>query len=287
MPVVNSQWALLIGGAFRLIVGEIEIKHLSKICKWLLQVAVVTLGFCINIHEAIDVGANNFLFITISVIVVMLAGFGLSKSMRLDKNLSLLISSGTAICGGSAIASVSPVLKASGNDISIALTVVFALNALAVLIFPGMGTILQMNQNQFGLWCAVAIHDTSSVVGAAAVYGQQALELATTAKLARMLWIVPLMIALSIFKGGDSQFKFPWFILFFVLALVIGYSFSLPETLKGTIFDFSKALMALVLFLIGSTFKVNRATKIKPIVFGISLWVFIVVVSGYVILNFY
>ncbi len=184
-PSINSQWALLIGITFRVIIGYVEIKFIPNLCKWLLQISVVTLGLCINVQQAANVGTENFLYITVSVIVVLGFGWLMSKFVKIDPNLSILISTGTAICGGSAIASTAPIIRATNREISIALSVVFLLNAMAVLVFPNLGFAFEMTQSQFGLWCAVAIHDTSSVVGAAAIYGQEALELATTAKLTR------------------------------------------------------------------------------------------------------
>jgi len=284
---INGQLALLIGFAFRLIIGTVEIKIVPKLCKWFLQISVVTLGLCINIQEAADVGQENFLYITFSVIAILGLGWLISRFLKINANLSLLISSGTAICGGSAIASISPIIKAPNRDISVALSVIFILNALAVLLFPSLGHGLNMSQSQFGLWCAVAIHDTSSVVGAAAVYGQEALELATTAKLTRMLWIIPLMLLLSFLKKNDTKLKFPWFVLFFILALIANSLFPLSEVGEKAALNLSKGLMALVLFLIGSCLQLNRATVLKPLMFGVVLWSITVLASGYVILRFY
>ncbi|MBO3699471.1 YeiH family protein [Roseivirga sp. E12] len=286
-PLINSQWALLIGLAFRFVIGEIEIKFIPKLCKWLLQTSVVTLGLCINVQQAANVGTENFLYITVSVIMVLSLGWLMSKLVKMNTDLSMLISAGTAICGGSAIASIAPILRASNRKISVALSVVFLLNALAVLVFPNLGFALEMTQRQFGLWCAVAIHDTSSVVGAAAVYGQEALEIATTAKLTRMLWIIPLMLLLSFFRKNDSKLKFPWFVLFFILALISTSIFPLTRVTEHSVLSFSKGLMALVLFLMGSSLQINKSTGLKPVVFGSVLWIFTVVVSAFAILEFY
>lgn len=275
------------GIAFRFVVGHVEIKLIPKLCKWLLQISVVTLGLCIDVQQAANVGSENFLYITMSVMVVLGLGWLMSKFGKINTNLSMLISSGTAICGGSAIASIAPILRASNREISVALSVVFLLNALAVLVFPSLGFGLKMTQSQFGLWCAVAIHDTSSVVGAAAVYGQEALELATTAKLTRMLWIIPLMLLLSFFKKNDSKLKFPWFVLFFILALISTSIFPLTAVSEHAMLNLSKGLMALVLFLMGSSLQVNKTTGLRPMIFGTVLWAFTVIVSAYVILEFY
>jgi uncharacterized integral membrane protein (TIGR00698 family) len=209
--------------------------------------------------------------------------------MRLDTNLSFLISSGTAICGGSAIASVAPVMNAPVKDISVALGVIFLLNAAAIFVFPALGFAFDMTQTQFGLWCAVAIHDTSSVVGAASVYGQQALELATAAKLARVLWIIPVMLVLSMRKKSSRRLKFPWFVLFFVLAIIVNYMVPLPQSLTSGILQVSQTGMTIVLFLMGSTlaFSKLKAIGYKPLLFGITLWVLIASSSAYLIITFF
>jgi len=288
-PEINAPLALVLGLVFGTTIGNIGFKHLPKITKYLLQTAVVVLGFCISADQALSAGYEGFLLTAISVSAVLSLGLLLTKRFGLDKKMSLLISSGTAICGGSAIASMAPVIKASPREISSALAVVFVLNALAVFIFPGLGTLFQMTQQQFGLWCAVAIHDTSSVVGAASVYGKEALELATTAKLARVLWIIPLMLGMAIFTKSKKRFKFPWFVLFFILAMIFVTAFPLSEALTLDMFTFSKSLMSLVLFLMGAslTLKEFKIVGYKPLVYGIVLWVFVGVASAAWILAFY
>lgn len=286
-PSINSQIALLVGIGFRVIIGSVEIKFVPQLCKWLLQISVVTLGLCINVQQAASVGQENFLYITFSVIGILGLGWLISRFLKINTNLSMLISSGTAICGGSAIASISPIIRASNRDISVALSVIFILNALAVLIFPSLGHAFNMSQSQFGLWCAVAIHDTSSVVGAAAVYGQEALELATTAKLTRMLWVIPVMLLLSFIKKNDAKLKFPWFVLLFILALISATVFPLSKVNQVTILGLSKGMMALVLFLMGASLQISKATGLKPMMFGVILWAFTVFTSGYVILKLY
>lgn len=285
-PFVNSQLALIIGIVFRLIVGNVEIKFLSKLCKWLLQVAVIILGLRIDVQQAMNTGQENFIYVGLSVLMILVFGILFSRVIKLSKNVSMLISSGTAICGGSAVASLAPILRASNSEISVSLTVIFILNALAVLIFPGLGTVFNMSQTQFGLWCAIAIHDTSSVVGAAAVYGQEALEVATTTKLTRMLWIIPIMLLLSTLQKSGAKLKFPWFILMFILALILTSFFPLSEVTQEAVLNLSKAFMAGVLFLIGSTLGLNKATGAKPMLFGTALWVVIVIVSGCVIIHY-
>lgn len=277
------------GIGFRNFIGETGLKNGPVITKWLLQAAVIGLGFCINIQQAATAGTSSLLLIMCSVLTVLGLGLLLAKWMGLDRNLSFLISSGTAICGGSAIASVAPVMNAPVKDVSIALGVVFMLNAVAIFVFPALGFAFDMSQTQFGLWCAVAIHDTSSVVGAASVYGQQALELATTAKLARVLWIIPVMLVLSLRNKNDKRLKFPWFVLFFVLAIIVNYLAPIPQWLTSGIFQTSGVVMTMVLFLMGSTlaFSKLKAIGYKPLLFGIILWALVATTSGYLIVNFF
>ncbi|MGL5636025.1 MAG: YeiH family protein, partial [Bacteroidales bacterium] len=198
-----------------------------------------------------------------------------------------LISAGTAICGGSAIAAVSPVLKAKEHDISVALGTVFILNAIALFIFPPIGHWLDMTQQQFGTWAAIAIHDTSSVVGAGEVYGAQALQVATTVKLTRALWIIPLALVTSyIFKAKDQKISIPWFILFFVLAMIVNTFVPLPAALTNIISFISKKALTVTLFLIGSglSLSVIKEVGIKPLLLGVGLWVVIGISSLLVIL---
>ncbi|MGW8122801.1 YeiH family protein [Roseivirga echinicomitans] len=289
LPTINAPIALVMGFIYGSTMGNVGFTQMPKITKWLLQTAVVTLGFCIAVDKALSAGAEGFALTAISVFAVLGLGLFLTKRFHLDKKMSFLISSGTAICGGSAIASMAPVIKASTKEISSALAVVFLLNALAVLIFPSLGAFMHMTQHQFGLWCAVAIHDTSSVVGAASVYGNEALELATTAKLVRVLWIIPLMLVMTIFNKDKKQFKFPWFVLLFILAMVFSTVFPLSKAMSSNMFVFSKSLMSMVLFLMGAslTLKEFKVVGYKPLVYGATLWVFIGLSSAALILAFY
>ncbi|KYG75540.1 YeiH family protein [Roseivirga echinicomitans] len=289
LPAINAPIALIMGLIFGSIIGDVGFNQVPKITKWLLQIAVVALGFGIAVDKAIAAGSEGFTLTALSVVAVLGLGLLLTKRFNLDKKMSFLISSGTAICGGSAIASMAPVINASTREISSALAVVFVLNAVAVFIFPSLGAFMHMTQHQFGLWCAVAIHDTSSVVGAASVYGKEALELATTAKLVRVLWIIPLMLGMAVFTKDKKQFKFPWFVLFFILAMVISTFLPLPKALTLSMFTFSKSLMSLVLFLMGTslTLKEFKVVGYKPLVYGIALWIFVGVASAALILAFY
>ena len=196
---VSPAVALFAGIVLALFVGNPYGALSKKVSKYLLQAAVVGLGFGMNLHESLAAGKDGIIFTIVSVTGVMVIGYSIGRMMGILPKLSYLISAGTAICGGSAIAAVSPVVKADDNETSISLAVIFTLNAIALFIFPPIGEMLGLTQNQFGLWAAIAIHDTSSVVGAASIYGEEALKVATTVKLTRALWIIPLSIV-SIFK---------------------------------------------------------------------------------------
>ena len=259
-----------------------------------MQAAVVGLGFGMNLHESLAAGKDGIIFTIVSVTGVMVIGYSIGRMMGILPKLSYLISAGTAICGGSAIAAVSPVVKADDNETSISLAVIFTLNAIALFIFPPIGEMLGLTQNQFGLWAAIAIHDTSSVVGAASIYGEEALKVATTVKLTRALWIIPLSIV-SIFifarqnrnqEGEKTKINIPWFIFLFILAMVISTYISLPEGLLEVIKVASHKALSVTLFLIGCGLSVASIKKVgfKPVLLGVILWIIISVVTLFVVL---
>ena len=225
---IGSLWvspavALFMGIALALTIGAPYPKANKKVSKYLLQAAVVGLGFGMNLHSALAAGREGMLFTIVSVVGTMLIGMLIGyKFLRVDRDTAYLISSGTAICGGSAIAAVGPVIKAKPSSMSVALAIVFVLNAVALFIFPVIGHWLGLTQQEFGTWAAIAIHDTSSVVGAGAAYGEEALQVATTIKLTRALWIIPLALGTSfIFKSDGRKITIPWFILYFIVAIVL------------------------------------------------------------------
>lgn len=227
---VSAPIALLMGLVFALSLPNPYPKFNKKTSKYLLQVAVVCLGFNMNLQESLKSGSEGMLFTVVSVVGVMCLGVLIGYYMHLNRKTSYLIASGTAICGGSAIAAVGPVLKADENEMAVSLGVIFILNSIALFIFPPMGHMLQMSQEQFGTWAAIAIHDTSSVVGAGEIYGEVAMKTATLIKLTRALWIIPLAIAtMFIFRDKSSKISIPWFIFIFVLAMVANTYIPLPE----------------------------------------------------------
>ena len=280
---VSPPIALLLGLLFALLFGQAYPKFNKKVSKKLLQYSVVGLGFGMNLQASLQSGKEGMAFTIVSVVGTMLIGWLIGrKLLKVERNTSYLISSGTAICGGSAIAAVGPVLKAKDTEMSVALGTVFILNAIALFVFPVIGHALDMTQQQFGMWAAIAIHDTSSVVGAGAAYGEEALQVATTIKLTRALWIIPLALATSfIFKSKGQKISIPWFILFFVLAMIFN-TYVLSTTEVGTtighyINDFARKSLTITLFFIGASLSrdVLNSVGIKPLIQGVLLWIII------------
>lgn len=275
---------LFLGLAYALICGQGYPSFNKKMSKMLLQYSVVGLGFGMNLHESLASGKEGMTFTIISVIGTLAIGMLIGrKLLKVDRETSYLISSGTAICGGSAIAAVGPVIKAKPANLSVALAVVFVLNAIALFIFPSIGHWLELSQQQFGTWAAVAIHDTSSVVGAGAAYGEEALEVATTIKLTRALWIIPLALATSlIFKSKDSKITIPWFILYFIIAILLN-TFVLDRVPQvGTaVSGIARRFLTLTMFFIGASLSMDvlRAVGIRPLILGVLLWIVISVGS--------
>ena len=282
---VASSWvtppvALFLGLAFALLCGQAHPKFNKKTSKYLLQYSVVGLGFGMNLHSALASGKEGMEFTIISVVGTLIIGWFIGrKVLKVDRNTSYRIRSGTAICGGSAIAAVGPVLKANDSEMSVALATIFVLNAIALFIFPAIGHSLNMSQHEFGTWAAIAIHDTSSVVGAGAAYGEEALKVATTIKLTRALWIIPMAFATSfIFKSKGQKISIPWFIFFFVLALVVNtYLLGMTEAgiqVGNVINGFARKSLTITMFFIGASLSTNvlKAVGVKPLVQGVLLW---------------
>lgn len=280
---VTPPVALFLGLAFALSCGQAHPKFNKKVSKYLLQYSVVGLGFGMNLHASLASGKEGMEFTIISVIGTLLIGWVIGrKFLKVDRDTSYLISTGTAICGGSAIAAVGPVLKAKDTEMSVALGTIFILNAIALFIFPVIGHALDMSQQEFGTWAAIAIHDTSSVVGAGAAYGEEALKIATTIKLTRALWIIPLAFVTSfIFKSKGQKVSIPWFIFFFVLAMMFN-TYVLGTTSTGMMIgeginEFARKTLTITLFFIGASLSrdVLKAVGVKPLIQGVLLWVVI------------
>ena len=285
-PVVSPPIALFLGIIFINIFGQVF--NADKIIKIVLQVSIVGLGFGINLKQALQAGSEGFLFTVFSITLIVVLGIALGYIFRIDKIITQLISFGTAICGGSAIAAIAPILKADGKQTSVSLGIIFLLNALALFIFPEIGQYFNLSQYQFGIWSAIAIHDTSSVVGAASKYGHEALQTATTVKLARALWIIPISFMLSFLNKSGGKVKIPYFIGFFILAILVNSYFPAIKEVTNYVVDFSKSSLKVALFLIGTglSFQNFKNIGIKPLLLGIILWVVISVISLFAVLEF-
>ncbi|NLU30884.1 MAG: putative sulfate exporter family transporter [Bacteroidales bacterium] len=275
LPFVSPAVALCIGIVF----SFLGIRHdsIHRYTSRVLQVSIVLLGFGMGLEEVITASKSGFVQTLISVSLVMTGGIVLGRLLKVEKNTTLLIATGTAICGGSAIAAVAPIIKSENYQNSFALIVVFVLNAIALLLFPLIGQRLGLSQEVFGNWAAIAIHDTSSVVGAGAIYGEKALQVATTVKLIRALWIIPLSIVLAFFsKNGDKRsIKFPWFILLFVAAILFANIFPAFESSYAHFSWLGRRAMVVALFLIGSNITLHQIKQsgTRCFLLGVTLWV--------------
>ncbi|SMC71276.1 YeiH family protein [Pedobacter nyackensis] len=288
LPFISPALALLMGLAFAQLMDNPYAVSSEKATHLLLKLSVIGLGFGMNFFSAIKAGKEGILFTIASIFAVLSIGYLIGKLLKIDFKTSSLISAGTAICGGSAIAALSPVLKANEKQISVALGTVFMLNSVALFLFPAIGHWLHLSQSQFGLWCAISIHDTSSVVGAASKYGEQALQIATTVKLARVLWIVPVSFAAAcFFKTDKTKIQIPYFIALFILAILANTYLPFIAKVSPYVVSVAKSGLTLTLFLIGSglSFKTLKSVGISPLVQGLVLWVFISIVSLWTIIT--
>jgi uncharacterized integral membrane protein (TIGR00698 family) len=282
---ISPPIALCAGIIFGLALPHPYAADSRALSKFLLQASVVALGFGMNLHEVLRAGRSGFLYTALGIGFALLVGYGLGKLIAVRGTISYLISAGTAICGGSAIAAIGPIVQASGEEMAVSLGTVFILNAIALFIFPVIGSAFGLSQSQFGLWAALAIHDTSSVVGAASRYGNEALVIATTVKLARALWIVPLALVTAALKHSKSKVQIPWFIVLFCLAAVVSTYGPQELRLSQMFFQLGRLGLTVTLFLIGTG--ISRATLKevgwRPLVQGVLLWILVGVTSLYFI----
>ncbi|OOG73578.1 YeiH family protein [Flavobacterium sp. A45] len=279
-PIITPPVALVLGLVIANVSGHPFLHLNHKATNILLQVSVVGLGFGMNVHSAVTAGKEGFIFTVGSIIATIALGTMLGKWFKIQKKTSHLISCGTAICGGSAIAAIAPVIQSDEKQTSVALGVIFILNSIALFAFPLVGHWLNMSQNDFGLWCAIAIHDTSSVVGAANKYGAEALQVATTVKLARALWIIPVaLITAVVFKNKNSKVKIPYFIGLFILAMVCNTYFSPIASMAPHLVSIAKIGLTVTMFLIGAGLNstVLKSVGMFPLLQGVLLWVSIAV----------
>lgn len=287
-PYVSAPIALAGGFLFTLLLGNPFERLGHKISGFLLKASVVGLGFGMELNSALSAGRDGFWLTVASITLVLTLGFVIGKRLKMPRRTSHLVASGTAICGGSAIAAVAPAVKASEKEISVSLGVVFLLNAIALVVFPAIGHLLDLSQHQFGLWSAIAIHDTSSVVGAASAYGDEALAVATTVKLARALWIIPVsLLSAILFKSNGKKISIPWFILLFILAMLANTYLPFVGSFSPAVTAISKRALVLTLFLIGASLSVEKIKSVgwKPLALGIALWVTVSILSLLAIVN--
>jgi len=282
---VSPPVALALGLAFGLALPHPYGGEAKKVSKYLLQASVVGLGFGMNLHQVVQAGRSGFVYTTLGISFALLAGMGLGVLLGVQRVPAFLISTGTAICGGSAIAAVGPITNATDDEMAVSLGTVFVLNSVALLIFPAIGATLRLSQSQFGLWAALAIHDTSSVVGAAAKYGAEALAIATTVKLARALWIVPLSLGTAIVRGAKAKIQWPWFIGLFCLAAVCNTYLPAGTHAYSLAVKVAKIGLTATLFLIGSGISVATLKQVghRPLLQGIILWLLVSIGSLWLI----
>src|ERR1700730_15358574 len=282
---VSPPVALSLGIIFGLSIRH-PYPHFSRsAARILLQVSVVALGFGMNLHEIVKAGRSGFIYTALGISFSLIVGLALGKFLRIGGNASYLITAGTAICGGSAIAAIGPILHADDEEMAVSLGTVFILNSIALLTFPPLGGALHLTQSQFGLWAALAIHDTSSVVGAAAKYGAQALVVGTTVKLARALWIMPLALVTAAVKHSKTRVPLPWFILFFCLAAVVNTYVPAFANFDRWAFSAGRLGLTATLFLIGTgIYVVNlKDVRWRPLLQGVLLWIMVAAVTLYLI----
>jgi uncharacterized integral membrane protein (TIGR00698 family) len=283
--VISPPVALTLGLIFGLSFEHPYQADSRNLSRFLLQASVVGLGFGMNLHEVLRAGRSGFVYTAAGISFALIFGLLAGWLLRVNKTASILISTGTAICGGSAIAAVAPIIGASDEEMAISLGTIFILNSIALLIFPPLGWALHLTQTQFGLWAALAIHDTSSVVGATARYGPVALVVGTTVKLTRALWIVPVAIGAAIVKRSKTKIQWPWFILLFCLAAVASTYLTALTNFWLVLSNLGKLGLTATLFLIGTG--ISRATLRQvgwpPLLLGVLLWILVGVTSLWLI----
>ena len=280
-PWASPPLALLAGIGFGLLLKHPYKNESKAATKWLLQASVVGLGFGMDLKQVLAAGGSGLLYTAAGIVLTMLAGQALARALGVQKTIAYLVSTGTAICGGSAIAAVGPIVGADSDEMSVSLATVFLLNSAALLIFPPIGHALGLSEPRFGLWAALAMHDTSSVVGASAAYGAAALAVGTTVKLARALWIVPLCLATAALRRSSAKIQWPWFIGLFVLAAAIRSYLPGSDAFAPLLYRAARAGLTATLFLIGSGISRESLRQVgpRPLMLGVLLWLLVGSVS--------
>jgi len=274
LPFVSTGMALAFGMVFGIAVGNPWPKESSRISKTLLQLSVVGLGFGMNLSEVWTVGKSSILFTAVGIALTLAIGMLLGRLFGTERRTGALLSFGTAICGGSAIAAMAPVIKARDDESAVALATVFSLNAAALFLFPVLGHLAGMGGHDFGVWAGVAVHDTSSVVGAASAYGDGALGIATTVKLSRAIWIAPVVMLTAFFLKSDAKARVPLFIVGFLAAAVVAFAIPSAAPLWTGLSAVAKQCLAVTLFFIGAGLSPAMLKKVglKPLLHGVTLW---------------
>ncbi len=279
--LISTPWALLAGLIYGLTFAHPYHVDAKKLSAFLLQASIVALGFGMNLREVVHAGRTGFLYTFASISLALVLGLVIGRLFKVQHTSSLLISAGTAICGGSAIAAVGPIANAGEEEMAVSLGTIFVLNSVALFLFPAVGYALHLTQSQFGLWSALAIHDTSSVVGATAKYGAQALMIGTTIKLTRALWIVPVAFAVAIFKRSKTRIRWPWFIALFCLGAVAATYLPLLRPIDPKISRLGQAGLTVTLYLIGTGISRSTLKQVgwRPMLQGIVLWAIVAICS--------
>lgn len=281
-PVIDPPAALMIGLITAMSTGNPYIHMNSRVTNWLFKASIVGLGFGINLRHAVSAGTEGLLYILVSIAAAIIMGLFIGRALKVGRKTSFLISSGTAICGGSAIAAVAPIVGADEKEISVALGTVFLLNSAALFIFPAAGHLLGMTQHQFGIWSAIAIHDTSSVVGAASKFGEEAMRVATTVKLERALWIIPLsFLTVLMVKGDRKKIRIPYFIGLYIITMCLSTYIPQFNAEYIIIAAASRRGLTMTLFLIGSGLSPDaiKSVGIRPLMQGLFLWMTVTAIS--------
>lgn len=275
LPHVSSPSAMLLGFAFSFLFGNPLPVLTARASRVLLKLSVVGLGFGVNIVDVIALGQSSLLITVLLIAATVGVGSLLGRVLGVSGNTGLLISFGTAICGGSAIAAMAPVVKARNDEVAVSLATVFSLNAVALILFPLVGRLLQLSQHEFGLWSALAIHDTSSVVGASATFGAVALTVGTTTKLVRALWIAPCTLVAGMLNRSGKGVGIPLFIVGFVVAAFVSSWLPNYQVAWDNIYTVARQALVMTLFLIGAglTKELLKQVGMRPLLFGALLWV--------------
>jgi len=285
----NAALSIFLGIAFTFFFKPSSLFFSRRLGTIPLQIGIVILGATISLPYAVNVSSVYLPWISLFVILSFSAGLIIGKILKIENRLAFLISSGAAICGGTAMAAIAPIIKAKPQELLIALTIVFLLNAIAIILFPIAGNYLEMSDFEFGAWSALAIHDTSSVVGAASIYSNESAQVAATLKLGRTIWLIPLILLTNwVFNKNLQAAQFPRFIIFFIIAILVNTFFNFDEVTLNVMQIISQSFLMFGLFCIGSQFDFDQLTSIssKPLILALLLWM-AVLPSAYFLVKYF